>query len=67
MNGVINLYTQGEEAQGDMLLQMRCMEYLKNFYNDYNFKVVKYAHLLGQVLPICNKMVLKYSDASNQQ
>lgn len=39
---------------------MACMDYLKNFYNDHEFKIVKYAHLLTKVLPICNQMILKY-------
>jgi hypothetical protein len=50
IGGVINLYT----TSTDMYLQMSCLDYLKNFYNDHDFKVNKYAHLLGKVLPICN-------------
>jgi len=43
INGVITLYVSSES---DMYLQMSCMEYLKNFYNDHQFKVAKYSHLL---------------------
>ena len=46
-----------------MYLQMVCMDYLKNFYNDHEFKTNKYSHLLQKVLPICNQMILKYSSA----
>ena len=42
---------------------MCCLEYLKNFYNDYEFQSVKYAHLLPKVLPICNQLMIKYSTA----
>ena len=42
---------------------MCCMDYLKNFYNDSNFKINKYAHLLPKVLEICNQMILKYSQS----
>ena len=40
---------------------MCCLEYLKNFYNDYDFKAAKYAHLLPKVLPICNQLIVKYA------
>lgn len=40
---------------------MCCMEYFKNFYNDHNFKINKYAHILPKMLEICNQMILKYS------
>ena len=43
-----------------MYLQMKCIDYLKNFFNDYQFKVHKYAHLLSKILPICKDLVLKY-------
>ena len=46
---------------------MTCVDYLKNFYNDHMFKVAKYAHLLAKVLPMCNKMILKYADSTNQE
>lgn len=60
INGVINVYIS-QEQQTDMFLQMVCIDYLKNFYNDHMFKTIKYAHLLTKVLPICNQMVLKYT------
>jgi len=50
-----------------MHLQMCCLEYLKNFYNDYEFQSVKYAHLLPKVLPICNQLMIKYSTADSKQ
>jgi hypothetical protein len=37
------------------------MDYFKNFYNDHNFKTIKYAHILPKMLEICNQMILKYS------
>lgn len=68
INGVINLYSQqsqlSERSGGgsvDVHLQMCCLEYLKNFYNDYEFKATKYAHLLPKVLPICNQLIIKYA------
>ena len=54
LNGVINVYISQENQSVDLYLQMCCMDYLKNFYNDSNFKINKYAHLLPKVLEICN-------------
>jgi hypothetical protein len=64
LNGVINVYVAQENQSVDLYLQMCCMDYLKNFYNDSNFKINKYAHLLPKVLEICNQMVLKYSQVN---
>ena len=61
---MINVYIS-QEQQTDMFLQMVCIDYLKNFYNDHMFKTIKYAHLLTKVLPICNQMVLKYTSKEN--
>jgi hypothetical protein len=36
VNGIINLYAQQKH---DVYMQMRCLEYLKNFYNNHLFKV----------------------------
>jgi ubiquinone biosynthesis protein UbiJ len=60
LNGVINVYISQDTAV-DLYLQMCCMEYLKNFYNDADFKINKYAHLLPKVLEICNSMIQKYA------
>lgn len=40
---------------------MCCLEYLKNFYNDHDFKATTYAHLLPKVLSICNKLIVRYA------
>ena len=44
---------------------MTCLDYLKNFYNDHNFRVHKYAHLLHKVGSICNLLVQKFSEQQN--
>lgn len=44
---------------------MTCLDYLKNFYNDHNFRVHKYAALLHKVGPICNLLVQKFSSQQN--
>lgn len=46
---------------------MCCLEYLKNFYNDHEFKATKYAHLLPKVLPICNQLIIKYAAEGQAQ
>lgn len=33
------------------------MEYMRNFYNDANFRVAAYAHCLGDVMRMCNQMI----------
>ena len=61
INGVIALYASQEKIQSpDMFLQMKCIDYMKNFYHDYQFRVNKYAHLLPRILPICKDLILKY-------
>ena len=44
-----------------MCLKMNCAEYMKNFYNDVNFKVNIFAHLLPAVLTMANHMLDKCS------
>ncbi len=36
---------------------MSCVEYLKNFYNDHDFRVAEYAHILPSVVIISSKML----------
>ena len=36
---------------------MACVDYMKNFYNDQYFKAEQYAHFLGDVIQMCNKMI----------
>ena len=61
INGVITLYASQEKNDSpDMFLQMKCIDYMKNFYQDYQFRTQKYAHLLGRISPICKELILKY-------
>lgn len=41
-----------------MCLKMNCLEYMKNFYNDHNFKVQIFADLLPDVITMANQMML---------
>jgi hypothetical protein len=36
---------------------MACVEYMRNFYNDMNFRTEAYAHFLGDVIMMCNQMI----------
>jgi hypothetical protein len=36
---------------------MGCVEYMKNFYNDANFRVQAYGHFMGDVIGMCNQMI----------
>lgn len=36
---------------------MACIDYMRNFYNQENFRVDAYAHFLGDVLSMCNIMI----------
>ncbi len=38
---------------------MACVEYMKNFYNQQNFRVDAYSHFLGDVLTMCNDMIMR--------
>jgi hypothetical protein len=37
---------------------MACVDYMTNFYNDQYFKTDLYAHFLGDVIAMCNQMIL---------
>ena len=37
---------------------MACVEYMRNFYNDVNFRTDAYGHFLGDVIKMCNSMIL---------
>lgn len=37
---------------------MACIEYIKSFYNDAYFKTDAYAHILSDVIGMCNKMIM---------
>lgn len=37
---------------------MACIDYIKSFYNDAYFKTEAYAHILIDVISMCNKMIL---------
>ena len=37
INGVVKLYLSEENSQ-DTCIQLHCVEYMKNFYNDHAFK-----------------------------
>jgi len=41
----------------DLCLKMSCVEYLKNFYNDHDFKVAEYSHVLPSVVFVSSKML----------
>ena len=38
---------------------MCCVEYLRNFFNDANFRVNTYAHLVPQVVQMASMMLTK--------
>ena len=47
INGVLALYQGLENQQStDLNLQMKCIDYLKNFYNDHQFKTNEHAPML---------------------
>lgn len=48
INGVLKLYHELEnQATSDLHLQMKCIDYLKNFYNDHQFKTQQHSPLLA--------------------
>ena len=59
--GVLKVFASEEQDNQDMCLKMNCSEYMKNFYNDHNFKVSSFAHLLPPVITMANQMMLKCS------
>ena len=40
---------------------MGCIEYMKNFYNDANFRIEAYAHILPPVTDMCTQMLTSTS------
>ena len=59
--GVLKVFASEDQDNQDMCLKMNCSEYMKNFYNDHNFKVSSFAHLLPPVITMANQMMLKCS------
>lgn len=51
--GIFSSTSENKENQ-DMCLKMGCVEYMKNFYNDANFRVEAYSHFMGDVIMMCN-------------
>ena len=68
VNGITDFYTRLECGDSScVLLQLKCIEYLRNFYNNTSFKVNQYAHLLAKVIPISNQMIMKFVNSPNEQ
>ena len=44
---------------------MACIDYMRNFYNQSEFRVEAYAHFLGDVLGMCNRMIQNSYQRSN--
>jgi len=59
IQGVFRTFASEEADNADLCLKMACIDYMKNFYNDYQFKVTTYAPMLPQVIQMSSAMLLK--------
>ena len=59
VSGILRIFASNEGDSADLCLKMACIDYLKNFYNDHEFKVEQYAYMLAQVVDMSSKMLLQ--------
>ena len=56
---MLRIFASEENDNADLCLKMCCVEYLRNFFNDANFRVNTYAHLVPQVVQMASMMLTK--------
>ena len=44
--GILKVFSAEDGDSSDICLKLACVDYLKNFYNDYQFDVQAYAFML---------------------
>lgn len=44
--GVLRIFSSEENDNTDLCLKMCCIEYMRNFFNDHNFRVNTFAHIV---------------------
>ena len=64
VQGVQKIFASDEHDNADLCLKMGCVEYMRNFFNDYEFKVNVYQHMVPSVVDMGSKMLTKCGNNS---
>ena len=56
-SGVINMFANSENENDDLCLKMSCIEYMRNFFNDAEFRINAYQQLVPSVIEMGNRML----------
>jgi len=54
---LLQIFSSDEGDNADLCLKMSCIGYMKNFFNDNNFKVEEYAHIVPPVVKQSSQMM----------
>ena len=57
--GVLRIFASEEHDNADLCLKMCCIEYMRNFFNDHNFRVNSFAHIVPEVVKMGSTMMSK--------
>ena len=55
--GVLRIFASEDADNADLCLKMGCIEYMRNFFNDHQFKVNTYSHLVPSVVRMGSTML----------
>ena len=58
----MKIFQSEESDNSDLCLKMGCVEYFRNFFNDGEFRVNAFQHLVSPVVEMARNMLLKCSD-----
>ena len=62
--GVLRVFASDDNDNADLCLKMSCIEYMRNFFNDHQFRVNTYAHIVPDVVRMGSTMLQRCSDNS---
>ena len=65
----MTIFASDENDNSDLCLKMCCIGYMRNFFNDHNFRVHTFASLVPQVVKMGSSMLTKSvanSEACNE-
>lgn len=61
---MLRVFASDDNDNADLCLKMSCIEYMRNFFNDHQFRVNTYAHIVPDVVRMGSTMLQRCSDNS---
>lgn len=55
----MSIFSSEQSDNSDLCLKMCCIEYMRNFFNDHNFRVNAFASLVPPVVKMGSNMLTK--------